>query len=114
MSLLARLLNVFAIPGAVFEDVKASRRTASNWLVPALISSTVGIFGAIVMYSQPAFLAQIHDQFTHQKQTIEQSVKDKQMTQEDADWLYKMMDFLAQPVTLKSMGAFGAVVRTVI
>jgi len=37
MSLPARLLNVFAVPGEVFEDVKASVFCSSNWLIPALL-----------------------------------------------------------------------------
>ena len=37
MSLVGRLLNVFATPGDVFQEVKAAPETAANWLVPALI-----------------------------------------------------------------------------
>ena len=33
-SLAARLTNVFVSPGEVFEEVKVSPPTVSNWLVP--------------------------------------------------------------------------------
>ena len=33
-SLLARLLNVLAMPGQVFEEVRPARHAAGNWLVP--------------------------------------------------------------------------------
>ena len=54
MSLAARLLNVFAIPGEVFEVVKASRVCLGNWLLPVLLSAVVGTVSAIVILSQPA------------------------------------------------------------
>ena len=37
MSLAARLLNVFATPGDVFDDVKVAPASTANWLVPALL-----------------------------------------------------------------------------
>ena len=40
-SLVARLLNVFAAPTEVFEEIKTSRSTTANWLVPALITAVV-------------------------------------------------------------------------
>src|SRR5262245_42046331 len=36
MSLFARLLNIFAVPGDVFEEVKQSRVRTANWLLPLL------------------------------------------------------------------------------
>ncbi|HLP78356.1 MAG TPA: hypothetical protein VK327_15735, partial [Candidatus Paceibacterota bacterium] len=38
MSLPARLLNIFAIPGEVFRDVKAAPRSLANWLVPVVLA----------------------------------------------------------------------------
>jgi len=38
-SLAARLMNVFAVPGEVFDEVKASAHSAGNWLLPALVGS---------------------------------------------------------------------------
>ena len=61
MSLAARLLNVFAIPGEVFMGVKASRLSIGNWLVPALLSAVVGVVAAIVIVSQPVMQRQMHD-----------------------------------------------------
>ena len=42
ISLAARLLNVFAIPGEVFAGVRASRISIGNWLVPTLLLVVVG------------------------------------------------------------------------
>ena len=57
-SLAARLLNVFAIPGDVFEEVKNSAMCMANWLVPALLLIVVGCIGASLVYSQPAIQQQ--------------------------------------------------------
>ena len=59
MSLAARLLNVFAIPGDVFEEVKATRASVGNWLAPVILSAVVGAISAIVIFSQPAIQQQL-------------------------------------------------------
>jgi 3-oxoacyl-[acyl-carrier protein] reductase len=61
MSLAARLLNVFAIPGEVFEGVKASRFCVGNWLLPALLSAAVGVLTIIVVFSQPSIQRQVRE-----------------------------------------------------
>lgn len=61
MSLGARLLNVFAVPGEVFDDIKASVPSLANWLAPAFIYLLVGWVGAWLMYSQPAVQQQMQE-----------------------------------------------------
>ena len=36
-SLAGRLLNIFATPGDVFEDLKTAQHAVANWLVPIVI-----------------------------------------------------------------------------
>jgi len=62
MSLPARLMNVLAGPGEVFDRIKASLPAASNWLVPALLFALVGAISCFVIFSQPAIVQQIHEQ----------------------------------------------------
>lgn len=64
MSLAARLLNVFAVPGEVFTDVKTTRRTISNWFVPALLGAIVGAIAVVIILSQPAIQKQFHDRMS--------------------------------------------------
>lgn len=106
-SLAARLLNVFATPGEVFEEVKTSPPTASNWLVPALIGAAIGILMSIVMFSQPAIVQQIHEQ---QAQAMDQMVKNGKMSQADADRGLEMAEKFTGPTMLKIFGSAGAVV----
>ncbi len=106
-SVLARLLNVFAMPGAVFEEVKAAPRTVLNWLVPALFLATVGALSALVILSQPTLQQQIHQQ---QTKMLAHQVKAGKMTQAEADRTQALAEKIAQPIVLKLVGSLGAVV----
>jgi hypothetical protein len=106
MSLAARLLNMFAIPGDVFEEVKATRHAAVNWLVPALIASVVGAASACLMFSQPAIQQQLREQ---QERVMEQQVKAGKMTRAQAEQAQTIADKFSSPTMLKIFGAFGAV-----
>ncbi len=61
MSLVARLLNVFAIPGDVFDEVRKAPPSAGNWVVPMLLLIVVGCIGAWLVYSQPAIQQQLRE-----------------------------------------------------
>jgi hypothetical protein len=60
-SLPARLANVFAAPGDVFEEIKAAPVSHANWLVPAVILMVVSWIGAYVIFSQGAIQQQIRE-----------------------------------------------------
>jgi hypothetical protein len=65
MSLGARLMNVFATPGDVFQAVKETPDKSANWLVPALILVVVSWVAAWVIFSQDSIkhqLSEITDQ----------------------------------------------------
>src|ERR1019366_1762781 len=85
MSLAARLLNVFAIPGEVFTGVKTSHICIGNWLVPALLSALVAVFTLIVIVSNPAFQRQISERIEQQAKLLDQQVKTDKMKQADVD-----------------------------
>jgi hypothetical protein len=82
MSLAARLLNVFAIPGDVFDEVKKTASSVGNWLVPTLLLMAVGLVGVRLVYSQPA----VQQQMREMNDRIFQKLVDKgRLTQEQAD-----------------------------
>lgn len=65
MSLGARLLNVFATPGDVFQELKSASASAANWVVPALILIAVSWVAAWLVFSQDSIkhqLSEITDQ----------------------------------------------------
>jgi hypothetical protein len=61
LSLPARLFNVFAAPGEVFDSVKPAAVAHANWLVPALIIMVVSCLGAWLIFSQPAINQQLSE-----------------------------------------------------
>lgn len=106
MSLTARMFNVFADPGEVFEEVKNSKTTLANWLVPGLVYALVGVISVVVIFSQPAIVQQIHDQ---QAAAMDQQVKAGKLTQAQADQALAMMDKFTGPGMLKAFGSVASV-----
>jgi hypothetical protein len=105
MTLAARLLNVFAIPGEVFREVKVSRVSVGNWLVPALLSAVVAVFTALVILSQPAIQKQMHELTERQAKAVEQQVKAGKIKQAEADQALAVMRAVFAPSTLKTLGS---------
>src|SRR5215204_1153056 len=61
MSLPARLLNVFAIPGDVFSEVKLSPPAPANWLVPAVLLILVSWISSWIIFSQDSIRYQVSE-----------------------------------------------------
>ena len=108
-SLVARLLNIFATPGEVFEEVKRSAPAVSNWLAPTLLMGIVGAIAAFIILSQPAMIQQIHEQ---QQKAMDQQVKAGKMTQEQADKALDTVEKFSNPAVMKIFGAIGAMVSS--
>ena len=109
-SLAARLLNVFAVPGEVFAEVKAGRNCVGNWLVPALLSAVVAVLTAVVIVSQPAFQRQVHDLMGRQAKVMEQQVKAGKVRQADADRALAVVRAILEPGTIKLAASAAAAV----
>jgi hypothetical protein len=107
MSLAARLLNVFAVPGEVFTEVKSAPSSVSNWLVPVLCSVIVGVVSAFIIFSQPAVIQQLHEQ---QTKAMDQQVQAGKMTQAQADQALAVMEKFTGPTMLRILGGAGAAV----
>jgi hypothetical protein len=109
MSLPARLLNVFAVPGDVFAEVRDTPVSTTNWLVPVLCSAIIGALAAFVIFSQPAVIQQIHEQ---QQKVMDQQVKAGKMTQAQADQALTVMEKVTGPTMMKIIGGVGAVLAS--
>jgi hypothetical protein len=107
MSLVARLLNVFAIPGEVFAVVKASRRSSGNWVLPMLLSAIISALTGIAIASQPALQKQMRERFDQQVKVLEQQVQAGKVKQADADRTVALTRAVIAPPTLKVL--FGTV-----
>jgi len=106
MSLAGRLINIFATPGEVFDEVKAAPPSVANWLLPILLSAVVGTLASFAMFSQPAIQQQIREQ---QAKVLEQQVKAGKMSQADADRAEAMMEKFSGPAMLAIFGSLAAV-----
>jgi hypothetical protein len=114
MSFAARLLNVFAIPGEVFETVRASRSCVWNWLLPSLLLALVGGFTIIVLFSQPSIQTQVRELGEQQAKALEQQVKAGKVTQAEANQAMAVTRWFTDPATLKTLGGSAAVLFGVV
>jgi len=102
MSLAARFLNVFAVPGDVFEEIKTSRFSAANWLAPILLLAAVGALSAFVTFSQPAIKQQVREL---QAKGMDKQVQAGKIKQEDADKVLAMIEKFTVPLAVVSVVA---------
>jgi hypothetical protein len=108
MSLPARLLNIFAIPGAVLDDVNASRPSVGSWIVPILLASIVSAILFSLTIAQPAALERLREE---RKQKVAEMVTSGKSSQAEADQTIKVLEWLTRPDVMK---ALSGVVATVI
>jgi hypothetical protein len=106
-SLAARLLNVFAVPGEVFAEVKVGRVCIGNWLVPALLSAIVAVFTAVVIVSHPAFQRQMQSLTERQAKVVDQQVKAGKIKQSDANRAMSVVRVIMQPATIKTLASMA-------
>ena len=87
-SLAGRLLNVFAAPGDVFDELKTANSSVANWLVPVLIVMLVTITSFAVTLSQPTIKQQIVEM---QEKAIDQQVAAGKIKPEQARTIKEQM-----------------------
>lgn len=112
--LFARLLNVLAIPGHVFEEVRASRHSIGNWLVPVpLYAISLALF-ALTFVSMPAIQKLWDEQASKLRATqsaeLAKEVEAGKIKQADADLALAQTEWMSQPAVLKGgavLGGFG-------
>ncbi len=102
MSLLARLLNVFAVPGEVFSELRAAPAAVSNWLVPSILGAIVGVVSVLALLSDPSIQKQFRDR---QTRLIEEQIKAGKLTSQEREIAQRFTG----PTALKTMGSAGAV-----
>lgn len=107
-SLPARLLNVLAMPGQVFEEVRTSGRTVWNWLLPAPVYAVSLALFTAAMFSTPAIQKLWSEQTSMmrsgQSADLAAAVKSGKTTQADADKTLAFTDSFAGPRTLRVIG----------
>ncbi len=81
MSLGSRLMNVFASPGDVFQDIKDKPVNHLNWVVPGIIIVVVGWLASLIIFSQEPIKQQMKEisQRAIQKQFEQKNLPKEQM-----------------------------------
>jgi hypothetical protein len=93
MSLPARLMNVFAIPGEVFSEVKAAGPSVWNWLAPALMLLPISWFSAWLIFSQPSIQQQLSD---ITEQALQKQIEKGHLTQDQIDMQRKAVEMTSK------------------
>lgn len=110
-SLFARLLNIFAIPGQVFEEVRTSRYAVGNWLAPTFLCALALTVSALVILSMPSVAKQLVErqfQFrTSQATALGELVKAGKVTPTDADKALALLDSLWRPAVIQPLAMMG-------
>jgi hypothetical protein len=106
-SLAGRLLNVFAAPGEVFDEVKVSTRSTANWLVPVLLFAVAGVISMCVMFAQPAIQQTVRDQ---QAKAYDKLVQQGKITQAQEDQILQVMG----PTVMAVFGSVGIIIYSLV
>jgi hypothetical protein len=109
MSLVGKLMNVFAAPGDVFDEIKAAPPRTANWLVPTLIIAMISVISVCITFAQPAIQQTIHEQ---QVKALDQRVQQGKMTQAQEDQALQVMDRYMGPTLLAAVGSVGVVISS--
>lgn len=81
-----KLTNIFASPGELFENVRTTGPTTSNWLIPWIIFVVVAIALGQLVVNNPSLADQLGATI---REKFDQQVQEGDMTQEQADQAYE-------------------------
>ena len=104
MSLSDKLVGVFASPSELYDNVRQTPPTNSNWLIPTLILIVVGVVMAYLMTSNPTLSDQMKRMASEQMEKgLTKQLASGKITQEQANQARDQMS---------GMGATGALIFT--
>ena len=82
MSLAARMFNIIAAPGDVFDQVRNDPPSPANWLAPACLLILLSWLGTVLVFSQPTIQQQLRD---ITDQAIDKQVQAGKLTGQQAE-----------------------------
>lgn len=81
-SVMARIVNIFAAPGEVFDDIKRYPVSHQTWIWPLLIACLAGVIATVVTLSDPSVQQQLREL---QDQRLDQLVAEGKLTEESRE-----------------------------
>jgi hypothetical protein len=86
MSFTEKMVNVFASPGELFEHVRLTPKTPSNWVIPAAILIIVAIAMQQLIMSNPSLVDQTKAMISKAtNESFDKAVREGKMTPEQAE-----------------------------
>ncbi len=101
MSFTEKLTNVFAAPGELFDNVRDTPPTASNWLIPLAIFIVIAIAMQQIIFHNPALVDQLKVQITQKiDKQIDDQVKAGKLTPEQVPQAREQAESMTNPASL--------------
>jgi hypothetical protein len=100
MSFTEKLVNVFASPGELFENVRLTGKTASNWIIPVAIMIVVAIAMQQVIMSNPSLADQTKAMVEKAtKEKLDKAVQEGKITPEQAEQQREQIENFSNPTS---------------
>lgn len=106
MSFVDKIVNIFASPGELYENVRLTGPTTSNWLIPWLIFIIISIALNQLMMSNPELVDQMRSMM---RGRIDEAVTEGRITQEMADQQVEQFGPGSTLFTITSLGGMAIV-----
>jgi hypothetical protein len=111
MSFTDKLANIFMSPGELFENVRLTPTTHSNWLVPTILVALMGIVMTVAFMSNPSLTEQIRQQGKEaMDQQFEKQIQQGKMTPEQANQARERAEQFTSPGFLMIGQTVGSVI----
>ncbi len=108
MSFTEKLTNIFASPGELFDNVRSTASTPSNWIVPLIIFILVAFGTSQLLMNNPSLASQLKAQISAQtEKRLQEAVQKGQLTAEAADQQREAAERFSQPGSIFMMLGTG-------
>jgi hypothetical protein len=115
MSFTEKLVNLFASPGELFEHVRLTPKTPSNWVIPAAILIIVAIAMQQLIMSNPSLVDQTKAMITKAtNESFDKAVREGKMTPEQAEQQREAAERFTDPTSVLAIAMrIGGTVVTI-
>jgi hypothetical protein len=98
MSFTEKLVNIFASPGDLFENVRLTPKTPSNWIIPVAIMIVIAIAMQQIIMSNPSLADQTKAMVEKAtKESLDKAVQSGKITPEQAEQQREQIERFSDP-----------------
>jgi len=100
MSFSEKIVNIFASPGELFENVRLTGKTTSNWIIPVAIVILVAIAMQQIIMNNPSLADQTKAMVAKAtKERLDKAVQEGKMTPEQAEAQREQIENFSNPAS---------------